>query len=421
MKPHNFKSQFSQGFKDLFSIWKDEITLVFKDSGVLIFFLVVPLLYPAAYTFIYNNEVARKVHMVAVDLDHTQRSREYLRKLDATPDVKIIQHCPDLKSAQIVLKKRKAYGVIYIPREFQKNIMIHKTAEVSVYSDMGVILNYKAITQATNAVALSMGRDIRAAAQGKWNQEAGEISATPVENENVYFFNPTSGFASYLMPAVLILIIQQTLVLGIGLHAGTQREKNAFASLAPIQKRYNGVMRIVFGQALAYFMVYALMCFWVLVAIPDLFHLNQLMDVHTFFAFLLPYLLACIAFGMTVSIFIRERETVMILFVFASVPLLFLSGISWPGFAIPPFWHFVSYLFPSTFGVNAFAKMEHMNASLQDISFEYQALWIQSGFYFITAALVTFIDIKASRKKIIAVKKEELLRERITKKGLSAE
>ena len=110
---------------------------------------------------------------------------------------------------------------------------------------------------------------------------------------------------------------------------------------------------------------------------------------------------ACIFFAMTASIAIRNRETCMLLFVFTSVPLLFLSGISWPGAAMPAFWKYFSYIFPSTFGINGYVRINSMGATLNEVSFEYQALWIQTGFYFITTCLVYRWQILQSRKHVI--------------------
>ena len=91
----------------------------------------------------------------------------------------------------------------------------------------------------------------------------------------------------------------------------------------------------------------------------------------------------------------------MLLFVFTSVPLLFLSGISWPGAAMPTFWKYFSYIFPSTFGINGYVRINSMGATLNEVSFEYQALWIQTGFYFITTCLVYRWQILQSRKHVI--------------------
>lgn len=87
------------------------------------------------------------------------------------------------------------------------------------------------------------------------------------------------------------------------------------------------------------------------------------------------------------------------LFVFLSVPLLFLSGISWPGAAVPKFWRYVSWLFPSTFGLNGYVRLQGMGASISDIAFEVRGLWIQTGVYFCIACILYRIQIKKLLKR----------------------
>lgn len=56
---------------------------------------------------------------------------------------------------------------------------------------------------------------------------------------------------------------------------------------------------------------------------------------------------------------------------------------------------------PSTFGINGYVRINSMGATLNEVSFEYQALWIQTGFYFITTCLVYRWQILQSRKHVI--------------------
>lgn len=357
MKDIKFKDKIAQGINDLFYIWKREFQTTFRDQGVLIFFILVPLGYPLLYSFIYDNEVVREVPAVVVDDSHSSLSREYLRKVDATPDIQIVAYCADMEEAKQMLKNRLAYGIIYIPSDFSDNIAKGKQTQVSIYCDMSGLLYYKSMLIANTAVSLDMNKDIKIARSGNTTERQDEITGYPIEYEEISIFNPTAGFAAFLIPAVLVLIIQQTLLLGIGLAAGTARENNRFKDLVPINRHYNGTLRIVLGKGLSYFLVYVLVSFYVLHIVPRLFSLNQIGQPGSLVLFVAPYLAACIFFAMTTSIAIRNRETCMLIFVFTSVPLLFISGISWPGAAIPPFWKYVSYIFPSTFGINGFVKI----------------------------------------------------------------
>lgn len=406
MKEKSFKNKIVQGVDDLFYIWKREFRTTFRDQGVLIFFVLVPLVYPLIYGFIYTNEVVREVPAVVVDASHSSLSREYLRKVDATPDIQIVAYCSDMEEAKQALKDRLAYGIIYIPSDFSSNIAQGKQTQVSLYCDMSGLLYYKSMLLANTAVSLDMNRDIKIERAGNTTNRQDEITAYPIEYEDIALFNPTNGFAAFLIPGVLILLIQQTLLLGIGLSAGTARENNRFKDLVPINRHYNGTLRIVLGKGLSYFMVYALVSVYVLCVVPRIFSLNQIGQPGTLLLFMLPYLAACIFFAMTASIAIRNRETCMLIFVFTSIPLLFISGISWPGAAIPDFWRYFSYIFPSTFGINGFVRINNMGATLSEVSTEYQALWLQAGFYFLTTCFVYRWQILMSRKHMIEKYKE---------------
>lgn len=399
MKQLTFKQKVVQGIHDLFYIWKQEFRTTLRDQGVLIFFVLVPLVYPLIYSFIYTNEIIREVPTVVVDNSRSSLSREYLRKVDASPETSIVAHCADMEEAKLMLKDRKAYGIIYIPAHFSDDIARGKQTQVSIFCDMSGLLYYKALLTANTNVSLAMNADIKMKRAGNSTARQDEITAYPIEYEDVAIFNPTNGFAAFLIPAVLILIIQQTLLLGIGLSAGTAREQNRFKDLVPINRHYNGTLRIVMGKGLSYFMVYSLVAVYILCVVPRLFSLNQIAIPGVLTLFALPYLAACIFFAMTASIAIRNRETCMLLFVFTSVPLLFLSGISWPGAAMPEFWRYFSYIFPSTFGINGYVRINSMGATLNEVSFEYQALWIQTGIYFLTTCLVYRWQIIQSRKK----------------------
>ena len=388
MKQITFKQKVVQGIYDLFYIWKQELRNLFRDQGVLIFFVLVPLTYPLIYSFIYTNETVREVPAVVVDNSRSSLSREYLRKVDASPETSIVAHCADMEEARLMLKERKAYGIIYIPSGFSDDIVRGKQTQVSIFCDMSGLLYYKALLTANTNVSLAMNADIKMERACNTTTRQDEITAYPIEYEDIAIFNPTNGFAAFLIPAVLILIIQQTLLLGIGLAAGTAREQNRFKELIPDDPHYNGTFRIVMGKGLSYFMVYSLVAVYILCVVPRLFSLNQIAIPSVLALFALPYLTACIFFAMTASIAIRNRETCMLLFVFTSVPLLFLSGISWPGAAMPEFWRYFSYIFPSTFGINGYVRINSMGATLNEVAFEYQALWIQTGIYFLTTCLV---------------------------------
>ena len=400
-REHRLRYIIKEGIQDTFFIWKDELKNVFKDSGVMIFFFLVPFIYPLLYAFIYNNEVVHEAKMVVVDQSDTYLTREYIRKVDATADVKVVAVCTDMAEAKRMMDEKKAYGILYFPSEFSKDIHRGKQATASLYCDMSALLFYKAFLLATTEVSLEIGKEIRAQNHPSSTEEQEKIMVNPIPYESVAIFNSQNGFASFLVPAILILVIQQTLILGIGMLGGTAREKNRFHSLVPVSRHFNGTLRIVLGKSFTYILLYVVVCIWALAVVPKLFSLPQVGEPWTVMLFVLPYLFACIFLSMTLSGFMTSRESPMLVFVFTSVILLFISGVSWPKEAIPPFWKAVGYLFPSTPGIQGFIRINTSGATLSEVAHEYRTLWVQAGIYFITACMIYRYQIIRSRELII--------------------
>ena len=390
-----------QALSDLNHIFREELRTIVRDKGVIIFFFLVPIGYPLLYTFIYNNEVVRDVPVAVVDDCRSAQSREYLRHLDASPDVRIVSYCANMDEAKRLIKHRDAYGAVYIPRDFTQRINQSEQVYVSAYADMSGMLYYKSVLTANTNVSLAMNADIKVKRAGGTTAEQDELAQHPIKYEEVSIYNPQNGFATFLIPAVLVLIIQQTLLLGVGMAAGTAREHNRFRNLVSVEKHHRGLLRIVFGKGAAYFLVYIPLSVYVLAVVPHLFSLNQIGDPWQITCFIVPFLIASILFSMTVSAFVRHREMCIMLIVFTSVPLLFISGISWPGSAVPPFWKAVSYVFPSTFGVTGFVAMNNMGASLADVQPQWQMLWVQAAVYLFTTCAVYKASILRSRQRVL--------------------
>jgi len=387
---------------DIFEIFTEELKHIFKDSGVVILFFAASLLYPILYGFIYRNETYTNVPVALVNQSHSSLSRDFARKLDATPEIKIAYKVNSMEEAKKLYANNKVYGIVNIPSSFAKDILEGRQTTVAAFSSMASMMYYKGIYAGLNYTILDMGADIQIAnleGQGFTKQQA-QATAQPILSQGHALYNPKGGFASFLLPAVLIMIIQQTLVLGIGMLAGTAREENTFHQLIPYQRKYHGTIRILSGKGLAYMVLYAFIGIYDLILVPYIFHLPNYLTLGTIVPFLLPFILACIFFGMAISVFFWNRENSLLLYLSTSVPLLFISGFSWPGGSIHPFWKTISYFFPSTFGIQGYLKMNTMGASISQISFECMGLWIQAGIYFIFAFFVYRWQIRQSEKRI---------------------
>lgn len=398
MKERGLLHVIVEGAKEAFAIYCNELRAIFSDAGVLIIFFLAGLLYPILYGFVYRNETIYNVPIAVVDCSNSSLSRQFIRHLDATPDVAVAFQVPTMAEAQELYKRSEVNGVVYIPKSFSDDVNSGIQTHVSAYVNMASMIYYKAVYSAVNYVSLDMGGRIQVGnlmARGESYHEA-VVSASPATYDVVAMFNPKSGYASFLIPCVLILVIQQTLVLGVGIRSGTDRERNAYHSLLPQLRMYHGTIRSVIGRGMAYFVIYMFIGAYNMIVIPYLFDLPHLASFAEIISLLIPFVLAVTFFSMAVSVFFYTREEVFLMFLFTSVPLLFLAGAPWPVENMPYFWRFFSAFFPSTFCIRAFVKLNSMGATLGQVGFELMWLWIQAGVYFLVALLLFRWQIKES-------------------------
>ena len=366
--------------RNIIEVWAYEMKCALFDEGVIVFFIIVPFLYPLLYAYLYNNESVREVPTVVVDNSHSQLSREFVRRVDATGDVDIVSYCQDMEEAKEMIHQREAYGLIYIPKDFAKDVAEHRQTTVELYSDMSGILYYKAVYSSCTEVSLEMNKEIKATLIPGATEQQISAFQYPIEYQYVPMFNTQSGFCTFIIPAVLMLIIQQTMVLGVGMMAGEEREK-VRKHIAEPHIIGKNPSEVLFGKSTVIFTIYIIVAVYLVCIVPMLFNLVHIWRWQTLLAFMIPFIAACVFFSISLSSIAHDRESFIIMFVFLSIPLLFASGISWPSSNIPIFWKGFSLLFPSTFGINGYVRITEMGATLEDVQYELNALWIQTFVY----------------------------------------
>ena len=394
--------------KDILNVLKIEFQTMFKDRGVVIMLVLAPLAYPILYCSLYKNETLIDVPLAAVDCSQSPQSRELLRHIDATQNVAIVSKYSTLAEAKQAYNEKRVHGVVYIPADFNKKLNTGDQTTVSIYCDISSFMYYRIINQACSNCVLAMSNQIqinRLNATGITGESA-KIVANPIPYNGVVLYNESAGFASFLMPAILILIIQQTLFLGIGMITGTSREENRFHVLVSSSVHRGGTVRVIIGKSICYFIMFAAWSFYILELVPRIFNLPHIGIPFDVMMLMVPFLLATVFFSMSVSVFLPNRETGLVIFMFMSLILLFLSGVSWPQSNINGFWRAFAWMFPATCGVQGYIKINTLGADLRHVSFEYVSLWLQSIVYFATTCWAYYWQIKKSANRVRSVKEK---------------
>ena len=272
-----FLNRIREHFTDVLYIFRHELIKVVKDEGVLMFLVVVPLGYPLLYSWIYNNESLHETPVVVVDQSHSALSRQFINDCDASPDVCVKFYAEDLDEARSLVSRQLVRGIYLIPSDFSERVNRGEQATVSVYCDMSLMLAYKAVYQTAMVEAGRLGAGMNIKKAGNYTKREDAITAQPLAVDDVAMYNPSGGYGSCVLPAVLMLILQQALALGIGMAAGTTRERHRNGQLIPDDDpHYRGAYRIVWGKALCYGMIGAVAAAYLSMAVPAMFSFPQL-------------------------------------------------------------------------------------------------------------------------------------------------
>ena len=388
-------------------VFPHELKRIFTDPGVVVIFIVATLAYPLLYKAIYWNEQITNVPVAVVDLSQSAESRTFLHHWNASPDIRLSHTCNSIAEAEQLLREQKVHGIVYFPRDFASQLADPLgQAHISLYCDMSSFLYMKAIYLSCNQVMLESMRNIqidRYESMG-YGREFSWALVQDAPYTETALYNPTGGYGSFLIPAVLVLILHQTLLFGICMLAGTARDDDKVLYRVLGKGRVSGVLRLILGRAAAYFTIYYALAAILLGLLPRLFDIPHIGDIGDILRFIVPYILACIFFSMTVSVFIRNRESGLVLLISTSLIFLFMAGISWPKEMMPAAWRYLSYFIPYTWGAHGFIHINSMGATLWSTRNEYISLWILSGGYFLATCVITyFAGIRKEKEQTEAV------------------
>ena len=380
--------------KDIWIVLSIEARRVFTDSTVLLIFFIAPIVYPLIFCSVYNKENVENMPVAVVDENPCEDSKRFIHKIDATPELSVDYRCSNLGEATKLFKDHDVRAVFYFPKDFATRLETLRTGRVVVYGDMSSFYYFKAALLGGNNVLIDEMQTIeldRYEKAGLTNEEA-RIQMQPVVYETTTLYNPSGGYGSFFLPILLMLVIHQTIFLGICILTGDANENRYALKLIPPHLRKNNIQRVTFARALCYVLIYIPITILDLWFIPRWFHLPQLGNLYVILAFALPFVLAVVYFGMTMgTLFVRQKISPMLCFVFFSLILFLLSGMVWPQQSMPRPLFLLSQLFPSTPGVQGYVKIASMGGNLEVVRTEYMTLWFQAGLYFTTATLGTYL------------------------------
>ena len=393
---NRFARQLKSYGQQLRAVMANEYRTIFSDGGVMLILIFALFIYATAYSLAYAPQVLRNVPIGVIDLRQTSTSRALTETFNAGPNTYVAYQPADMVEAKKLFFDREIYGIVYIPSDYEEKLLGGQQAVVAIYCDASYFLMYRQVFQEVVTTIGNTGAMVefqRLIAKGA-NIPQAQATTQPVIYQARNIFNPYLGYGTFVMPAIIMVIIQQTMLIGIGMIGGTWREHGLYHKLCPAGRRHMSTLPIVLGRGLVYASLYAVTCFYILGLHYRLFHYPMNGATGTILLFMAVYMAACIGLSIAVSTLFRYRENSLLFLLWTSIPLLMLSGVSYPREGIPDWLFQFGQLFPSSHGVNAFIRIQTMGASLSEVFAEIKALVILAVIYGGLACIGTHLVIR---------------------------
>jgi ABC-2 type transport system permease protein len=355
---------------------------VLSIPGAFMLLVIGPLIYGVYYPQPYLNQILRKIPIAVVDNDLSELSRRIVQTLDASGAVRVAIRANTYPEARAALDRGKAFAVVEIPPGTERDVLKGTKVHVPIYADATYLFIFRTMASGIELAidTLTLELAARGARPDGSLVKATLASSSPAEVLLQPIFNPVGGYASYIVPAAFVLILQQLLLIG--------------ASLLTVllQAEHQGrPFTTVLGRAIAHLSIFVPALALYFIVLPRFYGFSTLGQPLQIFALASLFILATSFMGQAAGAWFKHPETPTLIFLGTSIPQLFLTGFAWPREAIPRTVQAVGYIFPSDFAIDGLVRIDQLGASIWDVARDWQGLWCLTIIYFALAVFSAYV------------------------------
>jgi ABC-2 type transport system permease protein len=344
--------------------------------------VLAPLVYGFYYPQPYLNQILRKIPIAVVDNDLSELSRNIVQTLDASGAVKVAVRAQTLAEARAALDRGEAFAVVGIPPGAERDVLKGSTVHLPVYADATYLFIFRTMSSGI-AVAINTLSSELAAGGARTDGslvKAALASTSPADILLQPIFNPVGGYASYIVPAAFVLILQQILLIGASM-----------LTVVALAQRTGGAFASVLGRGIAHLTIFLPALALYFIVLPRFYGFSALGHPLQLLALASLFILATSFMGQAAGAWFTHPETPTLIFLGTSLPQLFLTGFSWPREAIPKPLLAAGTIFPSDLAIDGIVRIDQLGASLWEVVHDWRGLWFLAAAYFAVAVFSAFV------------------------------
>jgi ABC-2 type transport system permease protein len=350
--------------------------------GAFILLVVAPLVYGVYYPQPYLNQILRKIPIAVVDNDLSELSRMIVESLDASGAVSVAVRSPTLADARAALDRGEAFAVVDIPPGMERDVLKGTAVHLPVYADATYFFLFRTLS---SGIAVAINTLSAELAGGGARTDGSLVKAalaasSPADILLQPIFNPVGGYASYIVPAAFVLILQQMLLIGASL-----------LTVVALAQGAGGAFASVLGRGVAHLTIYLPALALYFIVLPRFYGFSTLGQPLQVFALASVFVLATSFMGQAAGAWFTRPETPTLVFLATSLPQFFLTGFAWPREAIPKPVLAAGYVFPADFAIDGIVRIDQLGASLSEVAHDWRGLWLLAIVYFLLAVMSAYV------------------------------
>jgi ABC-2 type transport system permease protein len=371
-----------------FQLFKRDLGGIFTNSTLLLTVFGGVLFYSFLYPLPYVSQVPREQQVVVVNLDNSQLSRHLVRMVDATPQVQIQTQAASLAQAKELMMAQKLAGILVVPKNFYRDLLLGSRPTLAFAGDASYFLVFGTVLEGMSVAGMTLSAEIKVTQLLMSGQplELAREQYSAVTLGIHALFNETEGYVNYVIPAVFVLILHQTLIMGAGILGASENEQRRKGELPHWQTA--SASALLLARTMIFVGIYTLLSLYyygpayVFYDIPRLAAMGDLALLN------LVFLLPVCFLGICLGAVLPRRELATLIVLLSSMPLVFACGFVWPTSAIPVPINTLMQLIPAVPAIKAFILLNQMGASFHQIFPQVIHLTLLTALYGATALLL---------------------------------
>lgn len=342
-------------FDRFYSIVKKEFIHIKRDKASLIMALMMPIIFTLLFGYAVNTEVD-EVKMAVLDMDKSYQSREFIKAFEVTGYFNPSIYLKNSQELTDVITGGKVSTALVIPGGFGQKTLAGERGQTQLIIDgvdptlAGTALKSGVLTASQYGVEL-LGKDGISIEQQQ-----------RIDMRTKVWFNPKMDSATFTVPGLIGLILQNITVMLTAFSLVREREKGTLELLIVTPVRSS---ELVLGKMAPYVIIGTIDFLFALFLGTWWFHVPVLGSMLLLIGLGILFVFCSLAIGMLISTIASNQAQAMQMTLLFILPSVLLSGFMFPREAMPLVIQLSGYVVPLTYFLSILRGIILKGASMQ--------------------------------------------------------